>query len=156
MLEKAITKIQEQSKGNAVLLAIGDYLIQFMKNEPSFAEKVMDEKKSMKDMLQYVMSEAKKQSTGGAACLKDEVVFGMAVHYFDEKDIKFKPVAGAVATSSSSDKTDKKQKPVTQTNKKEKVKEAEVKPETKPEKPKKAKKEAKPDMMISIFDIIGE
>lgn len=154
-MEQAIKKIQEQSKGNAVLLAIGDYLIQFMKNDPSFAEKVMAEKKSMKEMLQYVMSEAKKQATGGAACLKDDVVFGMAVHYFDEKDLKFKPVSGTVAASSS-DKTNGKQKPVTQTNKKEKVKETDVKAESKPEKPKKAKKEAKPDMMMSIFDFIGD
>lgn len=155
MMEQAIKKIQEQSKGNPVLLAIGDYLISFMKDEPSFADKVMAEKKSMKDMLQYVMSEAKKQATGGVACLKDEVVFGMAVHYFDEKDLKFKPVAGAVAASSS-DKTNDNQKSATQTAKKEMVKESDIKAESKPEKPKKAKKEAKPDMMMSIFDFMGD
>ena len=144
MMEQAIKKIQEQSKGNAVLLAIGDYLIQFMKNDPSFAEKVMAEKKSMKEMLQYVMSEAKKQATGGAACLKDDVVFGLAVHYFDEKDIKFKPVAGAVATSSSN-----KTKPEPQPAKK-KVQED---PKPVPQPKKKVKGE---DMMMSIFDFLGE
>lgn len=143
-MKQAINKIQEQSKGNAVLLAIGDYLIQFMKNEPSFAEKVMNEKKSMKEMLQYVMSEAKKQATGGAACLKDDVVFGLAVHYFDEKDIKFKPVAGAVATSSSN-----KTKPEPQPAKK-KVQED---PKPVPQPKKKVKGE---DMMMSIFDFLGE
>ena len=144
IMKQAINKIQEQSKGNAVLLAIGDYLIQFMKNEPSFAEKVMNEKKSMKEMLQYVMSEAKKQATGGAACLKDDVVFGLAVHYFDEKDIKFKPVAGAVATSSSN-----KTKPEPQPAKK-KVQED---PKPVPQPKKKVKGE---DMMMSIFDFLGE
>lgn len=143
-MKQAINKIQEQSKGNAVLLAIGDYLIQFMKNEPSFAEKVMNEKKSMKEMLQYVMSEAKKQATGGAECLKDDVVFGLAVHYFDEKDIKFKPVAGAVATSSSN-----KTKPEPQPAKK-KVQED---PKPVPQPKKKVKGE---DMMMSIFDFLGE
>lgn len=155
MIQKAVEKIKNQAGTNPVLKKIGDHLVQFMKKEPSFAEKILDENKSMSEMLKYIMSEARKQATGNAACIADDEVYGWAVHYFDEKDLKFKPVSGTVAASSS-DKTNDKQKPVTQTNKKEKVKEAEVKPETKPEKPKKAKKEAKPDMMISIFDIIGE
>lgn len=139
VIQNAIQKINEQSKGNAVLLAIGDYLIQFMNDEPAFAEKVMNEKKSMKDMLQYVMSEAKKQATGGAACLKDDVVFGLAVHYFDEADLKFTKVKG-VATSNVIQNPKYEPKPV--------IKE-EPKPSVQPK-----KKEKKEDVLMSIFDFI--
>lgn len=155
MIQKAVEKIKKQAEFNPVLKKIGDYLVLFMQQEPSFAEKVLDENKSMSEMLKYIMSEARKQATGNAACIADDEVYGWAVHYFDEKDLKFKPISGTVAASSA-DKTNDKQKPATQTNKKDEVKEVEVKTESKPEKPKKAKKEAKPDMMISIFDIIGE
>lgn len=140
-MEKAIQKIQSQSKGNPVLLAIGDYLISFMKKEPLFSQKVNNDKKSMKEMLDYVMSEAKKQAVNGAACLSDEVVYGLAVHYFDEADIKFTKVNGAV-TSNVINKPKEEPKPV-------------IKEEPKPSA--QAKKKVKEeDIMMSIFDFMGD
>ena len=138
MMDQAIEKIKRGAGNNAALQAIGNYLIAFMQNEPAFAEKVMDEKKTIADMMKYIISEAKKQATGGYACCTDETVFGWAVHYFDEKDLKFRPVKALVTSSDSHDK-----------QKKEIV----VKKETQPEKPKKAKKNE--DMMMSIFDFKG-
>lgn len=140
-MEKAIQKIQSQSMGNPVLLAIGDYLISFMKKEPLFSQKVNNDKKSMKEMLDYVMSEAKKQAVNGAACLSDEVVYGLAVHYFDESDIKFTKVNGAV-TSNVINKPKEEPKPV-------------IKEEPKPsvQAKKKVKEE---DIMMSIFDFMGD
>lgn len=140
-MEKAIQKIQSQSKGNPVLLAIGDYLISFMKKEPLFSQKVNNDKKSMKEMLDYVMSEAKKQAVNGAACLSDEVVYGLAVHYFDEADIKFTKVNGAV-TSNVINKPKEEPKPVIK-----------VEPKPSVQAKKKVKEE---DIMMSIFDFMGD
>ena len=142
-MEKAIQKIQSQSMGNPVLLAIGDYLISFMKKEPLFSQKVNNDKKSMKEMLDYVMSEAKKQAVNGAACLSDEVVYGLAVHYFDESDIKFTKVTGAVTSNVAQISVKKEDsKPV-------------IKDEPKPsvQQKKKVKEE---DIMMSIFDFMGD
>lgn len=47
------------------------------------------EKKTMKGVLAYVKSEARKQSHGAVAVLADETVYEMAVHYILEDSINF-------------------------------------------------------------------
>lgn len=46
-------------------------------------------KKTLQSFMEYAQSEAKKISAPGAryTCIKDEVVFGWAMHYFEEPDI---------------------------------------------------------------------
>ncbi len=40
--------------------------------------------KSVDEMWRYITDQARKQSKNGSACIEDEVVYGWAVHYFDE------------------------------------------------------------------------
>lgn len=143
MIQKAVEKIKKQAGINPVLKKIGDYLVQFMEKEPSFTKKVLDENKSMSEMMKYIMSEAKKQATGNAACIADDEVYGWAVHYFDESDIKFTKVTGAVTSN------------VAQISVKKEDSNPVIKEEPKPSA--QAKKKVKEeDIMMSIFDFMGD
>lgn len=92
-------------------------------------------------MRNYIYSEARKVSKGNCAAVEDQTVYGWAVHYFDEADLK---VSGTVTAKVITDKAAKnKVKPV-------------QKPIDKPVKKaeKKAKKQ-KPEM-LNIFDFLEE
>lgn len=67
---------------------IKDYLDNRAQNDPLFAKSYAKENKNIKDCCSYITSQAKKQASNGCAAILDEVVFGWAVHYFDEDDIK--------------------------------------------------------------------
>lgn len=53
-------------------------------DEP-FAEKLKNPKKSMDDCVTYVLNQVKASGCNGFA---DDEIYGMAIHYFDEEDIK--------------------------------------------------------------------
>lgn len=53
-------------------------------DEP-FAEKLKNPKKSMDDCVTYVLNQVKASGCNGFA---DNEIYGMAIHYFDEEDIK--------------------------------------------------------------------
>ena len=52
----------------------------------AFAERSKDEKKSLDKCIQYITSQAKKQAKGGCAAIEDAVVYGWAVHYYQEDE----------------------------------------------------------------------
>ena len=62
------------------LLEIINYLI----SREDMNEKYLNEEKSLKQMVDFIRKEAKKKAKDGMAMIKDEVVFGWAIHYFDE------------------------------------------------------------------------
>lgn len=64
------------------------YLDKRAKEDSLFAVTYAKENKNIKDCCSYITSQAKKQASNGCAAILDEVVFGWAVHYFDEDDIK--------------------------------------------------------------------
>lgn len=68
---------------------VRQYLEKRAAEDPQFAEKFNNPKKSLKDCCAYIYGEAKKRA-GGSQCvyIPPEEVFGMAVHYYDEDDIK--------------------------------------------------------------------
>lgn len=68
---------------------VQEYLEQRAAEDPQFAEKFKNPKKSLKECCKYIYGEAKKRA-GGSACIyiAPEEVFGVAVHYYDEEDIK--------------------------------------------------------------------
>lgn len=81
----------------------------------SLAERINTEGKTIKQCCNYIMSEAKKEAVSGCACITDEVVFGWAIHFFEEADIdgsKFDKVhaSAKVATSEEKD-TDNEEAP---------------------------------------------
>ena len=53
----------------------------------AFAERYKLESKSLDSCCKYIMSEAKKKAKGGCAAIEDAVVFGWAVHYYQEDSV---------------------------------------------------------------------
>ena len=64
------------------LLEIVNYLI----SRTDMNEKYLNEKKTLKQMVSYIKGEAKKKAKDNMAMVKDDVVFGWAIHYWDEID----------------------------------------------------------------------
>ncbi|MEG0456312.1 MAG: Cas9 inhibitor AcrIIA9 family protein, partial [Bacteroides sp.] len=56
--------------------------------------------KSLKECCTYILGEARKR--GNAVAISDEEVYGMAVHYYDEDNIKVAKMPANVKVSSSS------------------------------------------------------
>ena len=71
---------------NAVKQAIKTYLDNRAKTDELFAVAYAKPNKNIDECFNYILGEAKKQ--GNAVYLHDEVVFGWAVHYYDEDNIK--------------------------------------------------------------------
>lgn len=65
---------------------IQSYLEERAKNDPLFASVYAKPNKNINECFDYILSEAKKR--GNAVCMSDDEVFGLAVHYYDEDDIK--------------------------------------------------------------------
>ena len=57
----------------------------------ALAEKINTGKKTMKQCYAYIKGEAKKQAKDGCAAIEDRVVFGWAVHFFEEDELKAAP-----------------------------------------------------------------
>lgn len=53
-----------------------------------FAATYAKENKNIKDCCAYITGRAKKEASGGCAVISDEEVFGWAIHYYDEDNIK--------------------------------------------------------------------
>lgn len=61
-------------------------IIEYLVNRTDMDNKYLNNKKTLKGMIDFIKSEAKKLATNGVAMLEDEEVYGMAIHYFDESD----------------------------------------------------------------------
>ena len=70
---------------NSNIRLIAEYLL----SREDMKDKLEKENKSLKDMWKFIVSNAKKATSDGCACVSDEEVFGWAVHYYDEDDLKF-------------------------------------------------------------------
>ena len=76
---------------------IREYLEQRAQQDALFAATYSKPNKSIDECCNYIMKEARKKGT--AVCMKDEEVYGLAVHYYDEDSIKdVKPVSATVTT----------------------------------------------------------
>ena len=80
--------------------AIKAYLDKRAEEDSLFAPKYANEKKSIDECCSYIMGEARKR--GNAVAISDEEVYGMAVHYYDEDDIKINRLPAGEKTSVSS------------------------------------------------------
>jgi len=78
--------------------AIKRHLDQMAQQDSEFAERYKNEKKSIEECARYVTSEAKKQQKNGCAVIEDAVVYGWAVHYYQEDNIKVEDVKAKVVT----------------------------------------------------------
>ena len=79
--------------------AIKTYLDKRAKEDALFAETYKKEGKSIKECCKYIISQAIKQRENECAILHDEEVFSLAVHYYDEDDIKVPEITDNVRVS---------------------------------------------------------
>ena len=114
---------------------IQEYLNNRAVEDTLFAETLKKPNKNIKDCITYILNEVKKSGIQGFA---DDEIFGMAVHYYDEDDIK-------VGSSISNVKI--------VTNKSDKGKSKESKKEVTAEPKKKSKKEILQESQISLFEL---
>jgi len=87
------------SKQNPLKEAIQSYLDERAKADELFAVAYKKKNKSIDECCTYIMGEAKKR--GNAVCMSDEEVFGLAVHYYDEDNIKINKLPASVKASAS-------------------------------------------------------
>lgn len=67
---------------------IKQYLDNRAQTDSLFATTYAKPNKNIDECCSYITSQAKKQASKGCAVISDDVVFGWAVHYYDEDDIK--------------------------------------------------------------------
>jgi hypothetical protein len=84
-------------KTNSFQDAIKSYLDERVKTDELFAKAYAKSNKSLKECYDYIMGEAKKR--GNAVAMTDEEVFSLAVHYYDEDNIKVNKVSGGYKVS---------------------------------------------------------
>lgn len=72
---------------NAVKQAIKSYLDNRAKTDELFAVAYAKPNKNIDECVTYIVGEARKKG-GNAVYVPDDVVFGWAVHYYDEDNIK--------------------------------------------------------------------
>lgn len=87
------------SKQNPLKEAIQSYLDERAKADELFAVAYKKKNKSIDECCTYIMGEAKKR--GNAVCMSDDEVFGLAVHYYDEDNIKLNKLPAKVKATSS-------------------------------------------------------
>lgn len=72
---------------------IQTYLENRAKTDSLFAEVYKKANKSIEECIKYIYSQARKLAKGGSAVgVDDATVYGWAVHYYDEDDIKLDKV----------------------------------------------------------------
>lgn len=54
----------------------------------SFAERYADKSKNLDACVNYIKEKARKQATSGMAAIEDDIVYGWAAHYYQEKNLK--------------------------------------------------------------------
>ena len=68
--------------------AIKTYLDGVAEKDELFAKSYKKPNKSIKECCTFLMNEAKKAAKNGCFACKDEEVYGLAMHYYDEDDIE--------------------------------------------------------------------
>ena len=63
-------------------------IIEYLLSREDMNEKYLNEEKTLSQMIIFIRDEAKKQAKNGMAMVEDEVVYGWAIHYFDESNEK--------------------------------------------------------------------
>lgn len=91
------------SKQESFENAIKSYLDERAKTDELFAKSYAKPNKNLKECCNFILGEAKKR--GNAVAISDSEVFGMAVHYYDEDDIKVNKLPANVNSSVSKPST---------------------------------------------------
>lgn len=62
------------------------HLVKMAEQDAAFAERYKTEGKTLDKCINYITSQARKQAKSGCAYVEDAVVYGWAVHYYQEED----------------------------------------------------------------------
>lgn len=85
---------------NKALERIKSYLDERAKKDELFSQMYSKEGKNLEGCFGYIVEQARKR--GQAVCMTDEEVFGLAVHYYCEDDLKEHPLPKNFKVSVSS------------------------------------------------------
>lgn len=83
--QKAIEKLQiemESNNNNAYIQAIGQFLIEQIEKNPSAAEPILADDKSIEKSLEAMKEEAQKKAVNGFAMFTPEEGFALVMNYF--------------------------------------------------------------------------
>lgn len=116
------------------------YLDKRAKEDALFAETYKKEGKSIKECCKYIMQKARKEAKNGCAAIPDDVVYGWAVHYYDEDDIKVPEITDNVRVSVS-EQPEPKEEPATEPHPKKEAHKAKI-----------AKADKTPQPVFTLFD----
>ena len=64
------------------------HLDKMAEQDAAFAERYALKSKDLDSCCDYIRTQAKKQAKAGCACIEDSIVYGWAVHYYQEENIK--------------------------------------------------------------------
>lgn len=78
---------------------IKSYLEKRAETDTLFAASYAKKNKNIDECCNYIIGEAKKR--GNAVAMTDDEVYGLAVHYYDEDNIKINKVSGGSRVSTS-------------------------------------------------------
>lgn len=143
---------------------IQKYLDERAKTDELFAKSYANPDKSIDKCFSYILGEARKVAKNDAACMTDDEVFSLAVHYYDEKDIEVAPVVDeskvkALHASAEIELTDEEKamarEQAIRAYQEQCIAEEKAKAAARAEAKKKAKKEAKEAYrQTSLFDMM--
>lgn len=85
MLEKAIGKIKSEmnKENNPYVKVVGEFLLQYLNENPEAAEKILATDKSIVKSLTEMRKAAEKKKVGNCAVLTDQEGFGIVLKYFE-------------------------------------------------------------------------
>lgn len=90
---------------NSFKTVIKNHLNTIASDDSLFAKTLSKKSKNIDDCITYILNKVKASGCNGFA---DEEIFNMAIHYYDEDDIKVgKPISAKVVVNHSSEKPKK-------------------------------------------------
>jgi len=104
MVEQAMAKLQAElrvEKVHPYVAAIGNFLMDLLKDNPSSAEKILAEGKTIIGSMKAMRMVAEKQKVDNCAVLTPEQGFKAVLEYFEIKKINDAPVAKTIASNTT-------------------------------------------------------
>ena len=132
--------------------AIKEYLDARAKEDVKFAEKYSNGKKSIEECCRFILGEMKKKAAGGMYGATDAEVFGLAVHYYDEEDIKVEKNVSAEVIINRELTEEEKQEFKKRKEAKDKTEEQLKEEDKKRKEQERKKKEQEEEGLLFLFD----
>lgn len=82
-------------------------IIEYLLSREDMNEKYLNEDKSLKQMVDFIKSLAQKEAKNGMAMIEDEVVYGWAIHYWDESNESLKPEKAKIEKETEKEEPEK-------------------------------------------------